>query len=118
MLQSQVINKLAKECCLAMGDFDKYKTVKIYIQMALVVGIEHFTIKMEEIVVMTKEGVEIGRFKSITETADKLGLKEENISATLNGRQCSCGGMLFMKARDHDLIPREEKSPSISLNEL
>ena len=112
MLQSTVINKLAKECCLAIGSFDDYKTIKIYIQMALAIGVEHYTVDMEEIVVIDQSGIERGRYKSITETADKLGLRAENISATLNGRQHTCGGFLFIKAKDFDLIKRATTTDS------
>ena len=72
------------------------------------IGIDHYTKEMEEIVVLSRNGVEMGRFRSIVETAEKLGLAQENISAVLNGRQQTSGGMIFMKARDYDLIPREK----------
>jgi ribosomal 30S subunit maturation factor RimM len=97
MTQSEVINKLSRECCLALGDFYYFDIVKRYIQMALSIGMEHYSKEMEEIVVLSKDGVELGRFKSVTETAEKLGLNYQNISAVLNGRQQTCGGMVFIK---------------------
>ena len=110
MLQSEVINKLSRECCLAMGSFDYFKTVRIYIQMALAVGVEHYAKEMEEIVVLDMNGTECGRYKSIVETAEKLGLFAENISAALNGRQQTSGGFKYIKTRDYELIKREEHS--------
>ena len=109
MLQSEVINKLAMELCLANGDFDHFQNNCIYIQRALSIGIEHYSIQMEEIVVLTKKGVEIGRYKSIAETSTKLGLHERNISAVINSEQHSSGGYLFMKAKDYELTPRNKK---------
>ena len=110
MIQSEVINKLTRECCLALGDFDHFNTVRTYIQMALSIGIEHYSREMEEVVVLARDGIEMGRFKSIVETAEKLGLAQENISAVINGRQQTCGGMMFIKARYYDLQPREKIS--------
>ena len=86
MLQSEVINKLSRECCIAMGTFDYFKTVKIYIQMALAVGVDHFSKEMEEVVALDMNGVEAGRFKSVQEAADKLGIKQSGIMNNLAGR--------------------------------
>jgi len=115
MLQSEVINKLSHECCLAMGDFSYFKTIQIYIQMALSIGVEHYTKEMEEIVVTTHDGTEIGRYKSIVETSKQLGIFQEGISAVLNGRQQTAGGYKFMKAKDYDLIPRKTSIPRLIL---
>jgi len=112
MLQSEVINKLARECCLAIGEFDHFKTIHTYIQMALAVGIEHFRADMEEIVALDQWGKEAGRFKSILEAAHKLGIYQGGISDTLAGRQQSTGGYKFMKVKDYDLIPREDNNKS------
>jgi hypothetical protein len=111
MLVSEVVSKLSHECCLALGDFDHFQTVQAYIQMALCVGLEHFKKEMEEIVVLTHDGVEIGRYKSEMEASDKLGVHRESILAVANGRRYSAGGYRFMKARDFDLIPREPPPP-------
>ncbi len=107
MLQSEVINKLSRECCLAMGDFDYFKTVRIYIQMALSIGIEHYTKDMEEIVALYMDGTEAGRFKSITEASDKLGINRRNIDHVLRGNVHSAGSLMFMKAKDYELVKRE-----------
>ena len=108
MLQSEVINKLSRECCLAMGDFDYFKTVRIYIQMALSIGIEHYTKDMEEVVALYRDGVEAGRFKSEKDAAEKLGIAYQNISAVLEGRQHTAGGLMFMRTRDYELVERED----------
>jgi hypothetical protein len=107
MTQSEVISKLSHECCLAMGDFDYFQTVQTYIQMALRVGIEHFTKDMEEIVALYKDGTEAGRFKSVENASRTLGVTYQNISAVLTGRQHTAGGLMFVKTKDYELIPRE-----------
>lgn len=107
MIQSEVINKLSRECCLAMGDFHYFNTVRSYIQMALSVGLEHYTVDMEEIVVLSQKGVEMGRFKSLSDASKNLGIDKRGISAVICGRQRTCGGMMFIKARDYDLVLRE-----------
>jgi hypothetical protein len=96
------------EMAQRLGDFDKLKICRFYIQMALTIGMEHFSKDMEEIVVMTREGQEIGRFKDEAEVAKKLGLWQSNISACLNGRQYSAGGYIFMKSKDKILVKRED----------
>jgi hypothetical protein len=110
MLQSEVINKLSRECCIALGDFYGYKTIRTYIQMALVVGIEHFTKDMEEIVVMDMSGVETGRFKSIREAERELGINRRNIDHVITGKAHSAGGLMFMKTKDYELVKREPAS--------
>ena len=107
MLQSEVINKLSRECCLAMGDFDYFKTVRIYIQMALAVGVEHYRVDMDEVVAMDMEGREAGRFKSIQEASDKLGILQSGIMNNLAGRSAWAGGLKWMKVKDYELIERE-----------
>lgn len=110
MTQGEVISKLTHECCLAMGDFHYFQTVRTYIQMALVIGTEHFTKDMEEIIALYKDGVEAGRFKGIGEASKKLGIAQTCISETLAGKQHSAGGLLFMKTKDYELIPRNGDS--------
>lgn len=110
MLQSEVINKLTRECCLALGDFDHFTTVRTYIQMALSIGVEHYTKEMEEVIALYKDGTEAGRFKSITDAANKLGIQQHGISNVLTGRCQLAGGLKFIKARDYDLLPREDSS--------
>jgi hypothetical protein len=107
MLQSEVIRKLSRECCLAMGSFDYYKTVSTYIQMALAVGVEHYTVRMEEIVALDMNGTEAGRFKSYGEAHAKLGIDEGSISAVIDGHRQTAGGLKWMKVRDYELVERE-----------
>lgn len=118
MLQSEVINKLSRECCLALGDFDHYKTIRTYIQMALSIGVEHYTKDMTEVIAFWKDGIEAGRFKSVEEASKKLGIRQSDISSVLTGVQHSAGGLMFMKSKDYDLIPKEKEESSISKNEL
>jgi hypothetical protein len=106
MLQSTVINKLAMELAIANGDLDHLHNNRIYIQMALTIGIEHFNILQEEIVVLDKDGIEAGRFKSVSDAAKELGINQSNISQCLMGIRHSAGGLMFMKTRDYELIKR------------
>ena len=108
MTLSEVINKLSMEQAIALGDLDTLQTCRIYIQMALMVGVEHFTKDMEEIVVMNKQGEEVARFKSVSECEAKLGIPQNQISSALNGYQHSAGGFLFMKLKDKELIPAKK----------
>jgi hypothetical protein len=107
MTQSEVINKLSHECCLAMGSFDYFKTVRIYIQMALAVGVEHYKVEMDEVVAMDMFGVEAGRFKSIQDGADKLGILQSAIVNNLSGRSAWAGGFKWMRVKDYELVSRE-----------
>ena len=109
MLQSEVINKLSHECCLAMGSFDYFKTIRIYIQMALAVGVEHYNIRMEEIVAMDKNGAEAGRFRSLSEAHAKLGIDEGSISSVMDGHRQTAGGLKWMKVKDYELVPRKQE---------
>jgi len=95
------------ELSIANGDFDHYENNHKYIQMALSIGIEHYTKDMEEIISMDREGVEGGRYKGVTDASKKLGLRQSDISAVLTGVQHSTGGFLFMKVKDYELVPRE-----------
>jgi len=109
MLQSEVINKLSRECCLAMGSFDYHQTVRIYIQMALAVGVDHFSKEMEEVVALDMNGTEAGRFKSIQDASDKLGICQSGIMNNLSGRSAWAGGLKWMKVKDYELVPREQE---------
>lgn len=106
MLQSKVVHKLSMECAIALGDLDHLQTIRIYIQMALAIGVEHYTKDMEEIVAMDYEGVVCGSWKCVTEASEKLGIRQSDISAVLTGRQHSAGGYLFMKTKDYELVKR------------
>jgi len=108
MIQSEVINKLSRECCLALGDFDHFDTVRTYIQMALSIGIEHYSRDMEEVVALYKDGVEAGRFKSVNDAMNKLGIPQTQICAVLNGRQHTTGGLMFIRTKDYELVKRKK----------
>ena len=101
MTHDEVITKLSRECCLAIGDFSYFTTVKVYIQRALTIGIEHYTVDMEEVVVMDAEGREVGRFKSVSDASRKIGVRQSDISAVLAGRQHTTGGFMFILAKDY-----------------
>lgn len=107
MTQGEVIQKLTRECCFALGDFNHFQTVQTYIQMALAIGVEHYTKDMEEIVALYQDGVEAGRFKSVTDAADKLGIQQHYISDVLSGKQHTTGGLMFMKTKDYELVKRD-----------
>jgi hypothetical protein len=109
MIQSEVIDKITRECCLELGSFDYFTVVHKHIQRALCVGIEHYTVDMEEIVALYRDGVEAGRFKSVKDAADKLGVTHQNITAVLNGRQHTAGGVMFIRTKDYELIEREKE---------
>jgi hypothetical protein len=64
---------------------------------------------MEEVVAMYMDGVEAGRFKSVTEAAEKLGIRQSDISAVLRGVQHSAGGLMFMRTKDYELIERNKE---------
>jgi len=121
MIQSEVIHKLSRECCLALGDFDHFDTVRSYIQMALSIGIEHYSKTMEEVVALYKDGTEAGRFKSVTEASEKLGIYQSSITNVLSGRCHLAGGLMWMKTKDYELIEREKttegatRTPSLVL---
>jgi hypothetical protein len=105
MTQNEVINKLSMEMALALGDLDHLRTCKFYIQMALAIGIDHFTKEMEEIIIMNYDGQEIDRLKSLTDCETKLGIYKSQISEVLSGKRFSAGGLRFQKVKDKELVP-------------
>jgi predicted DNA-binding ArsR family transcriptional regulator len=105
MTQGEVINKLSMECAVALGDLDTLQTVRNYIQMALAIGVEHYTKDMEEVIVMNYNGEEIDRLKSVTDVERKLGIKQAYVSAVLRGDQFSAGGLRFQLVKDKELVP-------------
>ena len=105
MTTSEVVNKLSMEMAVALGDLDTLQTCRTYLQMALSIGVEHFTKDMEEIIQMDCNGVEMGRYKSVTEASVKIGISQYSISAVLTGIQHTTGGFMFIKTKDKELIP-------------
>jgi hypothetical protein len=108
MIMSDVINKISRDMALETGNFYDLAIYRKYIQMALVVGIEHFYSDMEEVIAMDHEGREIGRYKSTQDAAEKLGLDRRDVSRVIQGVRHSCGGYLFIKTRDKELIPAKK----------
>lgn len=104
MTVNEVVEKLSMEMALALGELDHLGTCRRYIRMALAVGIEHYTKDMEEIVAMNLNGEEVGRFKSATDCAEKLGIPQSYVSTVLTGIQHSSGGFMFIKSKDRELI--------------
>lgn len=105
MTQDEVINKLSMEMAITVGDFDNLNTYKWYIRQALAIGIEHFTKDMEEVIQMDRFGEEIARYKGVTDASNKIGIRQGDISAVLNGVQHTAGGFIFMKTKDKELVP-------------
>jgi hypothetical protein len=105
MTQSEVVTRLSTELAIRLGDLDYLQLCRQYIQMALAIGIEHFTRDMEEIIVMNKKGVEIERLESISECEKTLGVSQESITAVLAGRQFTAGGLRFQKVTYKELVP-------------
>jgi hypothetical protein len=108
MTQGEVIEKLSREMALALGDYSTLQTCRIYIQMALSIGVEHYTKDMEEIIVLSIDGREIDRLKSISDVEKKMGIKQQYVSAVLTGQQYSAGGLRFMKVKDKELVPMKK----------
>lgn len=108
MTQGEVINKLSMEMALALGDLDTLQTCRTYIQMALSIGIDHFTKDMEEIIQMDHFGAEIDRYKSISEAVRETGISQPCISDAIRGAQHTAGGFIFMKSKDKVLIPAKK----------
>lgn len=90
---------------LALGELDHLQTCRTYIQMALSIGIDHFTKNMEEIIAMDPQGREVGRYKNILEIERELGVKESNVHHVLAGRNHTAGGYIFIRSKDKELIP-------------
>jgi len=106
MTREYVINKLTCELVIITGDTDNMVSYRKHIAMALDIGINHFTKDMEEVVALDKWGNETGRFKGVTDAAEKLGIPQPYISAVLSGQQHTAGGYRFIKAKDRILIKR------------
>lgn len=108
MTVSEVVNKLAMEQALALGDLDTLPTCRRYIQMALSIGIDHFTKEMDEVIMMTKQGEELKRFRGIKAASRETGISASYIASVTNGRRHSAGGFLFIKSKDKELILARE----------
>lgn len=108
MTQNEIINKLSMELAVKVGDFDNLNTFRWYIRQALAIGIEHFTVDMEEIIQLTHSGEEVGRYKSTREASNETGIDRRNIYHVLEGSAHTAGGFLFIRAKDKELIPAKK----------
>jgi hypothetical protein len=104
----EVVNKLALEMAFDTGHIEDIKIYKEKLQMAVVIGKDHFFHTTEEIIAMDYEGFERGRFKSVTDASEKLGICRSSIDHVLMKRQHSAGGYLFVREIDQELILRKE----------
>jgi hypothetical protein len=77
--------------------------------MALSIGLEHYTKDMEEVVALYRDGVEAGRFKSIGDASNKLGVPQSSISDVIRGVQHTAGGLMFIKTKDYELVERDKE---------
>jgi hypothetical protein len=107
-LSKECWDKLSRECGLTAANLESYLTVRAYIQIALVVGMEYFTKDMTEVIVINKNGSIQGQYKGITEAAKKLKIQQRDISAVLTGRQKTAGGYKFMRMDDYERIKNDE----------
>ena len=99
MTQAVVIQRLTAELLPQLtGDvIHDEPIVRRYMTMALDIGVNHFTPDMEEIMMISRDGVEIARFKGVTDASVKSGIRQGCISSVLSGIQHSAGGFLFRK---------------------
>lgn len=109
MIQSDVIKKLALDLALETGTMEDLPIYRKYIQMALVIGIDHFTKDQEEIIALDFKGVEIGRYAGVREAERKLGLVKSSISKVLSGLNYQTGGIRFVRVNEKELIKIPEK---------
>lgn len=109
MTRSKIINSLTLELVSLTGDTEHMSTIRRYIEMALDVGINHFTKEMEEIVMVDGFGHEIDRFRCLSEAENKTGIDRRHISLVLLGQRHTAGDCRFIKAKDMVLIPKTDK---------
>jgi len=115
MTHMEVINKLAFEMVKVTGEIDHVNTYRWFIRQALDIGINHFTKDSEEIIAMTRNGVEKGRFKSIREASRCLGIHSRLIRFVLRGQHHTAGGYTFMLSKDKILINIDNKKEEITM---
>jgi hypothetical protein len=111
MTVDEVVKKLAIELVLETGHTEDFSNYRKIIKRAVVIGTEHFTVKMEEVVAMNREGVEIGRYKSADEAAKKLDIPRGNVFQVLERLRPTAHGLKFIYVRDLELVKREKNLP-------
>jgi hypothetical protein len=99
MIINDVLNKLTYEMIIRTGHFEDSEIYREYLRMALVIGMEHFRPDMEEIVALNEFGVEVGRFKSVSDASKKLNIKRQSIDKVLVGKCHSAGKLIFRKCK-------------------
>ena len=102
MILDEVVNKLALELMNRTGNIGHAPLYREFLNMAVIIGMEHFTPDMIEIVALLKDGAEAGRYKCTAEASRKLGIAQGNITAVLEGRRHTAGGYLFIRKVDWD----------------
>jgi hypothetical protein len=113
MTQSEVVNKMSKEMALELGGLEYLRICKFYINMAVTIGLECYSKNMEEIIAMTCDGVEVGRYPGLREASRQLGIAEGGISNVIAGRHHTAGGLMFMKAKDREMYKKELQDETI-----
>jgi len=98
MTMTEVRNRLVFEMIQLTGHFEDQEIYQIYIQRALVIGMEHFNPDQEELIALNDNGVEVARYRSVTEASKKLGVTRQSIDKVLSGINHSAKGHSFRKA--------------------
>jgi len=98
MTIEEVKKRLVFEMVQLTGHFEDSQIYEIYIMRALVIGMEHFRPDQEEIIAFNDNGVEVDRYKSVTEASQKLGVTRQAIDKVLSGINHSAKGLSFRKA--------------------
>ena len=112
MTQGEVINKLTSELVAWTGDIVHEPLFRQYITMALDIGVNHFTKDMEEVAMLTKGGLLVKRFRSVSEAVKNTGIRQGDISSVLTGAQHSAKGYLFRKTSPLETLSYCEISKS------
>ena len=97
------------------GEIDHLNIYRWFIRQALDIGINHFTKDSEEVIAMTRAGVERGRFKSIREASRMLGIDYRQIQRVVTGRIQSAGGYIFILSKDKVLVNVDNKKEEIAM---
>jgi hypothetical protein len=101
MTRDKVITSLSSELAtLIKQGADIDTACKLYIQMALVVGTDHFYFDQEEVIAYDRLGNEVGRYKSTNDASEKLCVNRRDLHRVIEGKRHSCGGYIFKKVED------------------
>ena len=100
MTIDEVTNKLTFELVTQTGHLEDREICWQYIRYALIIGIEHFTKEMKEVIALDKLGNEVGRYKGVREASVKLKISRGNIYQVLEEKRHTAGGLIFVKNKD------------------